>query len=475
MSMPMASSSPPPVLRHVVMLPFMAKGHAMPLLHLTRLLLCRGLASAVTFLATPRDAPFIRTGAPRAAAVVELPFPSSAAGPQSMEDLPSASSFLDVVSASAALRPAFGDALAALDPRPDLLVHDGFLPWAKDTADELGVPRLVSLGMGAFASCVPMAVLAQKPHARVSSPSEPFEVDGFPGLRFTKADLSPPFDDPEPAGPHWDFICESGRAMGSSRGSILNSFHELESFYIDKWNREMPLNKMWPVGPLCLAGEPVRTLDSDIAAWLDSRLAMNRPVLYVAFGSQADLSRSQLEEIAIGLDRSDLDFIWVVRSKWFGQDEPFQGRFGDRGKVVKYFINQLGVLSHKAIKGFFSHCGWNSVMESISMGVPILAYPMAAEQKLNAKFVVDVLKVGIRIWPSKMGDGGPGSELVPSEDVQTLARELILGEGGKCAAAKASELATSARAAMETGGSSFESLELMLREVCEIGRPEAKE
>jgi hypothetical protein len=84
--------------------------------------------------------------------------------------------------------------------------------------------------------------------------------------------------------------------MGSSRGCILNSFLELESFYIDKWNREMTLNKIWPVGPLCLASEPARTLVSNIADWLDSRLAMNRPVLYVAFGSQADLSRAQLVE-----------------------------------------------------------------------------------------------------------------------------------------------------------------------------------
>ncbi|XP_062233100.1 UDP-glycosyltransferase 90A1-like [Phragmites australis] len=467
----MASSSPRPVLRHVAMLPFMAKGHAMPLLHLARLLLRRGLASAVTFLATPRDAPFIRAGAP-GAAVVELPFPSDG-GPQSMEELPSASHLLDVVSTAAGLRPAYADALARLEPRPDLLVHDGFLPWAKDAADELGVPRLVSLGMGAFASYVSGAVLAQKPHARVSSPTEPFTVDGLPGLRLTKADLFPPFDEPEPAGPHWDFVCESGRCMWSSRGTIVNSFLELESIYIDKWNRENPLPlKMWPVGPLCLANEPVQALDPDLSSWLDLRLTMNRPVLYVAFGSQADLSQAQLEQIAIGLDRSDLDFIWVVRSKWLDQEDRFEGQFGDRGKVVQGFINQLGVLSHRSVKGFFSHCGWNSVMESISTGVPILAFPMAAEQKLNAKFVVDELGVGLRVWPTKRGDddtteGG----LVASGDVQALGRELILGERGKRAAARASKLAASARSAMDAGGSSFETLELM---VSEIGMGESK-
>ncbi|KAK3128937.1 hypothetical protein QOZ80_6BG0468510 [Eleusine coracana subsp. coracana] len=461
----MASSSPPaphPVLRHVAMLPFMAKGHAMPLLHLSRLLLRRGLAAAVTILATPRDAPFIRAHVDGAAAVVELPFPSD--GPQSTEDLPPGSTFLDVAAAAAALRPAFADALARLDPRPNLLVHDGFLPWAKHAADELGVPRLISMGTGAFASYVCAAVQAQKPHALADG--SPFELDGLPGLRLTKADLHPPFDEPEPAGPLWDFVAESmEEAMGSSRGMILNSFHELEGLYVDKWNREIPL-KMWPVGPLCLASEPVGTMDrGDISDWLDSRLAMNRPVLYVAFGSQADLSRAQLEEIATGLDRSGLDFIWVVRSCWFDHENPFENRFGDRGKVVQGFINQLGVLSHKSIEGFFSHCGWNSVLESISMGVPILAFPMAAEQKLNAKFVVDVLGVGLRIWTTKVGEGDVEGALVDSGDVQALARELIFGKGGKHAAAKVSALAASARTAMDTGGSSFKNLDLMVRDV----------
>jgi hypothetical protein len=460
------------------MLPFMAKGHAMPLLHLARLLLRRGLASAVTFLATPREAPFIRAavaGVP-GAAVVELPFPSTAtssAGPQSTEELHSPSGLLGLVSAAAALRPTFADALAGLQPRPDLLIHDGFLAWAKGVAADLGLPRLISLGIGAFAHYVSRAVTVQKPHARVSSPSEPFELAGLPGLRLTTADLHPPFDDPEPAGPNWDFVCECGAAIESSRGIIANTFHALEALYIDRWNQESP-EKMWPVGPLCLASEPAaETLDSDLAGWLDSRLAMNRPVLYVAFGSQATVSRAQLEEIATGLDRSGLDFVWVVRSKWLDHEDELDDMFGDRGRVVKRFINQLAVLSHKAIKGFFSHCGWNSVMESISMGVPILAFPMAAEQKMNAKFVVDVIGVGLRVWPSNRDGDGNGGGLVASEDIQALARELILGDGGRRAAVRVAECAASARTTMDAGGSSFENLELMVREITEISTIDA--
>lgn len=461
------AASPP--LRHVAMLPFMAKGHAMPLLHLARLLLGRRLASAVTFFTTPRNAPFIRAGlagAGTGAAVIELPFPSEDA-PQCTDELPSSTHLVDFVSAMAALGPAFADALAAVEPRPDLLVHDGFIVWAKDVADELGMPRLVTLGIGGFASYVCGAVMTHKPQALLSSPTEPFPVPGLPDLSITMADLGPPFDVPEPAGPHWDFVCESCSSMYSSRGIIANSC-ELESVYIDLWNREFDI-KMWPIGPLCLAApEPAvqSKEDREISDWLDSRLAMDRPVLYVAFGSQAELSRAQLEEIAVGLDNSGVDFLWVVRSKWLNPDDRFNDRFGDRGNVVEGFINQLGVLSHKSVKGFFTHCGWNSVLESITMGVPILAFPMAAEQKLNAKFVVDVIHMGLRVWPKE--DAGKESDgLVVSGDVQALARELIFGEEGRRAAARASELSVSSRKTMEVGGSSYENLAKMVQEVSE--------
>jgi hypothetical protein len=89
-------------------------------------------------------------------------------------------------------------------------------------------------------------------------------------------------------------------------------------------------------------------MDRDI--WLDARLAMGRPVLYVAFGSQAEMSHAQLEEIAVGLDRSGVDFLWVLRSKWFTTEDRLKDRFGDRGKVVEGFIDQLRVLGHKSIR-----------------------------------------------------------------------------------------------------------------------------
>uniref|UniRef100_J3MD62 Uncharacterized protein n=1 Tax=Oryza brachyantha TaxID=4533 RepID=J3MD62_ORYBR len=163
-------------------------------------------------------------------------------------------------------------------------------------------------------------------------------------LRLTRADLGPPFDEP-PAGPLWDFVCETNASTQSSKGIVVNSFVELEPLCVAAWSRLSSI-KLWPVGPLCLASATARV---DVPGCFDSRLAMDRPVLYVAFGSQAELSRIQLEEIAVGLDRSGLDFLWVVRSKWFNGEDRFDDRFGEKGKVVQGFIDQVGVLSHKSI------------------------------------------------------------------------------------------------------------------------------
>uniref|UniRef100_A0A0A9U482 Uncharacterized protein n=1 Tax=Arundo donax TaxID=35708 RepID=A0A0A9U482_ARUDO len=138
----------------------------MPLLHLAHLLLCRGRHRRRH--ATPSALHSRESTA--GAAVVELTLPSGGSnGPQSTEEVPFRSNFLNVVTTSTAtLRPAFAEALARLEPQLDLLVHDGFLVSAKDTAADLDVSQLVSVGTSGFASYVCATVMRQKPHVHVS-------------------------------------------------------------------------------------------------------------------------------------------------------------------------------------------------------------------------------------------------------------------------------------------------------------------
>ncbi|OAY65830.1 UDP-glycosyltransferase 90A1 [Ananas comosus] len=444
----------------VAIFPFVSKGHTIPLVHLARLLHRRRLA-AVTFFATPLNAPFVRRSlAPAEAAIVELPnVPAAAGGVESADQFASASLFLPFVRAASLLRPAFSESLRRPTP-PSLLVADAFLFWAHAAAAELGVPSVVFNGMGAFASAVSLAVTVHKPHAGVASRLEPFPVHPFPGLRLTRADLAPPFDDPDPKGPLWDFIVEVRAATRTCRGTLVNTFYELEPLYVDRWTRDLGV-RAWCVGPLCLARDAGPGPDrSPVMDWLDSRLAAGRPVLYVAFGSQARLPPAQAEQLAAGLDRSGLDFLWAVRP-----GEPELPQVGERGRVVGEWVDQVQILAHGSVRGFVTHCGWNSVLESLSCGVPMLTWPMMAEQCLNAKFVVEELRAGLRL---RLRPSGAADETsVAAEDVERMAKELILGETGKQAAARAEELKAMARQAMESGsGSSWTALATMIHDVC---------
>lgn len=184
---------------------------------------------------------------------------------------------------------------------------------------------------------------------------------------------------------------------------------------------------------------------------------MKRPVLYVAFGTQAEIPPAQLVEIGIGLERSGVDFLWVVR----GKEVELGDGFEERGMVVREWVEQREILEHEIVKGFLSHCGWNSVLESICAEVPILAWPMIAEQQLNAKMVVEELGIGLRVEE----DGRVGG-VVGRERVREMVRELMVGERGKEVGKKVKELGEKAKRCVEEGGSSWCSLGLMLDEVC---------
>ena len=133
---------------------------------------------------------------------------------------------------------------------------------------------------------------------------------------------------------------------------------------------------------------------------------------------------------------------------------------------MREWVDQRAILRHAGVKGFMSHCGWNSVIESVSAGVPLAVWPMSAEQPLNAK-LVDELKIGIRVVPSKHG---MTSTLVRvrSEEVASVAKELMKGEKGAEAARNMAALAAKAREAVDEGGSSWRAVEEM---IAGLGQP----
>ncbi|KAL7203834.1 hypothetical protein ACSBR2_016979 [Camellia fascicularis] len=186
------------------------------------------------------------------------------------------------------------------------------------------------------------------------------------------------------------------KLFGSAEGIILNSFVDLEEGALKALQDEgLGKRPVYPVGPLIQAGSSEGLERSECLQWLNGQ--PSESVVFVSFGSGGTLSQDQHNELALGLERSGQRFLWVARSPndksanaaYFNaqsRDNPlsflpkgFLERTQGRGLVVLSWAPQIQVLSHRATGGFLMHCGWNSTLESIVQGVPLIAWPLYAE------------------------------------------------------------------------------------------------
>ncbi|KAJ7974552.1 Glycosyltransferase [Quillaja saponaria] len=463
-------SSTSPQTQHVVLFPFMAKGHTIPLLHFARLLLLRDLT--VTFFTTPFNRPFIAQSLfDTTATIIDIPFPNNIsddipAGTESTDKLPSLSLVYKFIAATKLMQPDFELALQNL-PRVAFMVSDAFLWWTLDSTSKFDIPRLVFYGTSGYAISLSKEA-GMSGFSGAQSNDELFALTRFPWIRLTKNDFDPEFLNADPNGLAYNVIMNALSASMKSYGLVVNSFYELEPAFIDYWKNESA-SKTYCLGPFCLA-EPPKIKDFENKPkwilWLDQKLAQGRSVLYVAFGSQAEISAAQLKEIAIGLENSEVNFFWVMRNKGKkeldDEMEGFEERVKDRGIVVRDWVEQREILMHESVQGFLSHCGWNSVIESICAGVPILAWPMTAEQPLNARMVNEEIKVGLRVETCD----GTVKGFVKWEGLGKMVRELMEGEKGEEVRKKVKEFAVMAKKAVEEGGSSWRTLDLLIDETC---------
>ncbi|XP_028778612.1 UDP-glycosyltransferase 90A1-like [Neltuma alba] len=450
---------------HVLLFPFMAKGHTIPLLDFARLLLRRN--ASVTVVTTPANRPFAteslhNTGA----SIVDIPFPANVpeipAGVESTDKLPSMSLFYKFTTATVHMQPHFESVLENL-PRVSFMVSDGFLWWTLHSASKFGIQRLVYFGMSAYAEAVSREAVISGIIYGPQPDDESVKLNRFPWIRLSKNDVEPEFRNPDPKSLSFEFNMNVFSSASQSFGMVVNSFYELEPVYIDYVKEQSDHKSYYCVGPLCLAEDQRNQLSVESRkptwmGWLDKK----QEVLYVAFGSQAEISSEQLKEIAIGLEESVVEFMWVIRKKEWELPQGFEERVEKRGIIVREWVDQREILRHEAVKGFLSHCGWNSVLEGICAGVPILAWPMMAEQHLNAKMVEEEIKVGLRV------DKYHGSVrgLVKREGVMKMVKELMEGEKGREARKKVTQLAETARKAVAEDGSSWRALDSMLVEAC---------
>ncbi|KAL3755265.1 hypothetical protein ACJRO7_002332 [Eucalyptus globulus] len=234
--------------------------------------------------------------------------------------------------------------------------------------------------------------------------------------------------------------------------------------------------KHWAIGsfnPVKVPEKKSRKSAHVFLGWLDKQAPSS--VIYVSFGTTTVLSDEQIREIAMGLERSGQKFIWVLReadkADIFsggvearkielpqGFKETVEAR--DSGVVVRDWAPQLEILGHPATGGFLSHCGWNSCMESISMGVPSLAWPMHSDQPSNAVLITQVLKIGLMVQDCMSQD-----KVVKSSAIQGAVEALMASEQGDEMRKSAAELGAAVRGSMDEGGVSRVELESFITHI----------
>lgn len=230
-------------------------------------------------------------------------------------------------------------------------------------------------------------------------------------------------------------------AKKCNQGNIHYTSREIEGEFVNLLEEDKLTNadKHWAIGPLTPVSIPERKTpnpNSVCLEWLDKQRP--KSVIFVSFGTSTCFTDEEVEEIALGLERSGQNFLWVIRyadraDNFEGEDrkvrlpEGFQERVEGRGLVIRDWAPQLEVLGHPSTGGFLSHCGWNSCMESISMGIPIAGWPMHSDQPLNAYLVAEILKIGVPVrgYTVQVSD-----EIVRSEAVEEAVRKLMASPEG---------------------------------------------
>ncbi|RVW94035.1 Beta-D-glucosyl crocetin beta-1,6-glucosyltransferase [Vitis vinifera] len=375
----------------VLMFPWLAHGHISPFLQLAKKLSKRNFS--IYFCSTPVNLDPIKGKLSESYSLsiqlVKLHLPSLPELPPQYHTtnglpphlMPTLKMAFDMAS------PNFSNILKTL--LPDLLIYDFLQPWAPAAASSLNIPAVQFLSTGATLQ----SFLAHR-HRK-------------PGIEFPFQEIHLP-----------DY--EIGR---------LNRFLEPSA------------EEDVTVGPLLQDPEDEDEA-TDIVEWLNKKCEAS--AVFVSFGSEYFVSKEEMEEIAHGLELSNVDFIWVVR---FPMGEKirledalppgFLQRLGDRGMVVEGWAPQRKILGHSSIGGFVSHCGWSSVMEGMKFGVPIIAMPMHLDQPINAK-LVEAVGVGREVKRDE-------NRKLEREEIAKVIKEVVGEKNGENVRRKARELSETLR------------------------------
>ncbi|KAK9097301.1 hypothetical protein Sjap_022798 [Stephania japonica] len=348
------------------------------------------------------------------------------------------------------------------------IVMNPFVPWVSDVATQHHIPCAMLWIQPCALYAIYYRFYNQLNHFPITLTDPNTTCSQLPGLPLLTTRDLPSFILPSN---HFDsfpkLFSNMFKNMANIKWVLANSFYELEKEVVDSMTQISPIRPIGPLIPPILLGDSNSSdvgidmwkPDETCIEWLDNR--PNSSVVYVSFGSIAVLSKNQMGSLAEGLKSSGCAFLWVVKEGEL--PEGFVEEVAGRGLVVKW-SPQIKVLMHPSVGCFVTHCGWNSTLETVACGVPVITFPQWSDQPTNAKLITDVFGVGLTL---RVDDQGEGDEerIVRSEEVVRCIGEVM--GGPKCGELKrrALELRQAARRAVTENGSSDRNIDDFIKEI----------
>ncbi|KAF9624155.1 hypothetical protein IFM89_008093 [Coptis chinensis] len=445
---------------HVLVIPYPAQGHVMPLMRLSNCLVERGFR--ITFVITEFIHDRLINALPEKGKelvginlVTISEFTLDERKDQNKSD--------DAVYSNL---PAELEKLIKVNESSDsgkiaCVIADETLAWALDVAKRMGIRRAsfipVAAGVKAFVYHIPKLI-----------ESGVIDENGTTKIKEETVMWSPNMPSLKTAHFMWNCmaglvspeimfqtVIDANKSSKSAEWVLCNTFEELEPAALAL------VRNLLPIGPL-LSTNQVGNLwpeDSTCLSWLDQQAT--RSVVYVAFGSIAIFNQRQFDELALGLELLGRPFLWVFRSQsdLFGRPtttfpDGFQDRVAQIGKIVAWAPQQK-VLAHPSIACFVTHCGWNSTVEGVSMGVPFLCWPHFADQLFDGDYITDTWRVGLGLNPDEDG-------IISKDEIKRKSNQLLQSAEIRENALKLKEMAMKS---VGKGGSSSKNLELFLEEL----------
>ncbi|XP_030450498.1 7-deoxyloganetin glucosyltransferase-like [Syzygium oleosum] len=364
-------------------------------------------------------------------------------------------------------------------PPVTCIFSDGFMSFAtNEAAQEFGIPIIhlwtipacAFMGFQQYRTFREKGLTPLKDTNHLTNGYLDTVIDWIPGLKDIRLwdlpTLFPRSRDPDDI--LFNFCMDAAERANKASAMIFHTFDALESELLNALSSMFP--RIYAIGPLSLLlskltkeESPLKSIDCNLwredtecLRWLASKEP--KSVLYVNFGSMAVLTREELIEFAMGLADSKHPFLWIIRPNLVSGNsavlprefmEEIEGR-----SMLASWCPQEAVLNHLSIGGFLTHCGWNSIIESVSAGVPMICWPSVADQRTNCTYACSKWEIGLEL-----------SGVVKREEVERLVRELMAGDKGKQMKERITEWKKQAQEATDPNGSSSINFDKLLNEL----------